>query len=98
MSRGGGPRAVFPRSVAPEQRLRGMASARKAPPEALLRGYTPRENRPGSTPENSPCASLNRLEQRLRRGSDHTCVGEHWLMEFEDKQQTLSTSDADLHA
>ncbi len=66
MSRGGGPRAVFPRSVAPEQRLRGMASARKAPPEALLRGYTPEDFPTGSTPENSPGSSFNRLEALLR--------------------------------
>src|SRR5258707_14804158 len=35
-------------------------------PEALLRGYTRGDFPAGSSLENSPCSSLNRIEQRLQ--------------------------------
>src|SRR5258707_11659464 len=60
-----GAQGGFPPACSP-----GAAPPGKPPschsPEALLGGYMPGENRPGSSPENSPCPYLNRLEALLR--------------------------------
>jgi len=60
-TRWGNPPACSPGAAPP-----GNGMSVEASLEALLRGYMPGENRPGSSPENSPCPYLNRLEALLR--------------------------------
>jgi len=61
-----GTQGGFPPACSPGAAPPGNGMSVEASPEALLRGYMPGENRPGSPPENSPCPSLNRIEARLR--------------------------------